>query len=88
MVGPRLSGLISPFPLYAAILAVFAQRSGGFASAIAVWRGLLYGLFSFLTFFTVLAGLIVPYGIAIGFLLATAAALAVQGVTLAIMRGR
>jgi hypothetical protein len=88
VLGARLSGLISPFPLYAAILAVFAQRTGGFGAALAVWRGLLYGLFSFLAFFTVLAGTVISFGIALSFVLATASALAVQGLALAIMRAR
>jgi hypothetical protein len=85
-LGARMSGLISPFPLYAVILAVFAQRSGGFSSALAVWRGLLYGLFAFLAFFTALAASIVPLGMAISFLLAVGSALVVQGMALVLMR--
>jgi hypothetical protein len=87
-LGARLSGLISPFPLYAAILAIFGQRSGGFNAALAVWRGLLFGLFSFLAFFTAIAASIVSQGIAISFLLAVGSALAVQGMALVLMRIR
>lgn len=85
-LGARLSGLILPFPLYAAILAVFAHRLRGVAAATAVWRGLLFGLFSFLAFFTVLAATLVPFGIALSFVLAVAAALGVQATTLVLMR--
>jgi hypothetical protein len=85
-LGSYLSGLILPFPLYAAILAVFSHRLGGLAAATAVWRGLLFGLFSFLAFFSVLAATIVPAGIALGFALAINAALAVQATTLVIVR--
>jgi hypothetical protein len=85
-LGSYLSGLVLPFPLYAGILAVFAHRLGGLAAATAVWRGLLFGLFSFLAFFTVLAKTLVPAGIAIGFALAIVAALAVQAATLVIVR--
>ncbi|HVU15050.1 MAG TPA: hypothetical protein VHD90_27440, partial [Phototrophicaceae bacterium] len=42
LIGARLTGLLSPFPLYTAILAVFAQRSAGAYPAIKVVRGLLY----------------------------------------------
>lgn len=87
-LGAYLSGLVSPFPLYAAMLAVFAHRLAGPAAAAAVWRGLLYGLFSFLAFFTVLAADLVPAGIAFGFLLAIAMAVTVQGATLVILRVR
>lgn len=86
VLGARLSGLILPFPLYAAILAVFAHRLGGAAAARSVWRGLLFGLFSFLAFFTVLAAVLVPFGIGLGFLLAILAAMLVQAATLIIIR--
>jgi hypothetical protein len=87
-LGSYLSGLVSPYPLYAAVLAVFAHRLGGAAAAAAVWRGLLFGLFSFLAFFTVLAAVLVQAGVAIGFLLAIAAAVTVQGGSLVILRAR
>jgi hypothetical protein len=86
VLGAYVSGLVSPFPLYAAILAVFAHRLGGAAAATSVWRGLLFGLFSFLAFFTVLAAVLMPFGIALGFVFATMAALAVQAATLPILR--
>jgi len=85
-LGSYLSGLLSPFPLYAAILAVFAHRVAGPAAATAVWRGLLFGLFSFLTFFTVLAATLVHLGIVPAFVLAMAAAFSVQAMSLAMLR--
>jgi hypothetical protein len=81
-----LSGLLSPFPLYAAILAVFAHRIGGDHAALAVWRGLLYGLFSFLAFFSVIAAALVPLGIGLAFVSATVVALLVQGASLFALR--
>ncbi len=87
-LGSYLSGLVSPFPLYAAMLAVFAHRLAGPAAAAAVWRGLLYGLFSFLAFFTVLAAVLVPAGIAFSFLLAIAVGMTLQGTSLMILRAR
>ncbi len=76
-LGPRLSGLLATFPVYAAILTVFAHRAGP-APAVQVLRGLLLGLFSFGAFFLVLGGSIERLGIAAGFGAATAAALVVQ----------
>jgi hypothetical protein len=86
LLGARLSGLILPFPLYAAILAVFAHHGGGARAAAAVWRGLLFGLFSFLAFFSVLAAMLVRVGIGVGFLAAIVVAIVVQGVTLVMLR--
>jgi hypothetical protein len=85
-LGPHLTGLLSPFPVYAAILAVFAHRLGGAPAAVAVWRGLLFGLFSFAAFFTVLAGTLPRIGIPVAFALAIAVALAVQGIALLLLR--
>ena len=86
LLGPRLSGLLSPFPVYAAILAVFAHQRGGPAAARLVWRGLLFGLFAFLAFFTVLAAALVPLGIGPSFGLAIVAALLIQAATLRLLR--
>lgn len=77
-LGPRLAGLLAPFPLYAAVLAVFAHRLEGAVQAVGVLRGLLVGLFAFETFFLILAQLLVPFGIATAFAAAIIAALAIQ----------
>jgi len=81
-LGARLAGLLSPFPLYAAILAVFAHRSEGSDAASGVLRGLLLGLFSFAGFFLVLAALIERQGIGTAFVGAIVVALAVQAASL------
>jgi hypothetical protein len=77
-LGPRLTGLLAPFPLYGAVLAVFAHRLHGPEAAIAVLRGLLAGLFAFAGFFFVLAALIERAGIAPAFAAALGLTLAVQ----------
>jgi hypothetical protein len=81
VLGPRWSGTIAAFPLYAAILTVFAHRTGA-APAVQVLRGLLWGLFGFASFFLVLAALIERGGIAAPFAAATATLLVVQGLSL------
>jgi hypothetical protein len=85
-IGARLSGLLSPFPVYAGILAVFAHRLDGTSAAVAVWRGLLFGLFAFVAFFSVLAAALEPLGIGPAFILATAGALGIQSATLLLLR--
>lgn len=85
-LGPRLTGLLAPFPLYAAILAVFAHALDGAAAAARVLRGLLLGLFSFAAFFLVLASTLRVAGIGIAFAAATAVALALQAGSLWVLR--
>jgi hypothetical protein len=77
ILGPRLSGVLGAFPVYAAILTVFGHRAGA-ASAVQVLRGLLLGLFGFAAFFLVLGLLIERAGIALAFTAAIATTLAVQ----------
>jgi len=85
-LGPRLSGVLATFPVYAAILTVFAHR-GSAAAAVQVLRGLLLGLFAFAGFFVVLGALLESLGLAASFALATVAALAIQGGSLALVLG-
>lgn len=81
-LGPGLTGLLAPFPLFATILAVFAHRHQGPEPAVEVLRGLLVGLFSFAGFFLVLGTLLDSAPIAWAFGAAAAAALTIQGTTL------
>jgi hypothetical protein len=86
LLGPRLTGLITPYPLYAAVLTVFAHRGLGAAAAVDVLRGLLFGLVAFVAFFIILAALLSPLGIAAAFVIALVAALLIQGGTLVLIR--
>jgi hypothetical protein len=86
VIGAHLTGLLSPFPVYAGVLAIFAHRQCA-GAANNVLRGLLLGLFSFAAFFLVLAIGLSRLGIALAFLLATITALVIQGLTLRAVRG-
>jgi hypothetical protein len=85
-IGPRLTGLLTTIPIYVTILAIFAHRHQGPAAAAHVLRGLLYGMFAFVGFFITLNLLIENTGIAASFLSAIVAALAIQGVSLWVLR--
>ena len=87
-LGPHLTGLIAPFPVFATILAAFAQRQSGPAAAVGVLHGLLLGLFSFAAFFLTLALLLVPLGVALAFVGAIVSALIVQGGSFWLMQRR
>lgn len=85
-LGPRLTGLLAPFPLYAATLAVFAHHLQGPRAAATVLRGLVIGLFGFAGFFLVLAVLLERAGIGPAFAAATALALGLQATSLLALR--
>lgn len=77
-VGPTLSGVFATFPIYAATLTTFAHHLEGWRAGVQVLRGLLYGLFGFAAFFTILATVIGRSSIAVSFLAAISIGLAVQ----------
>lgn len=81
-LGPRLSGLLAPFPLFAAILAVFTHHADGPGPAARLLRGVVIGMFAFASFFLVVAGLLTSAGIAVAFVSASAVTLAMQGASL------
>lgn len=86
ILGPQLSGILAAFPVYVTVLAVFAHRLEGAEAAMGVARGLQVGLFGTVTFFLVVTSTIVPWGIGPAFLLGLAATVAVQAVSLRILR--
>lgn len=78
-LGPHLTGLLSPFPLYALILAAFAHHFTGPAAAAQVLKGLLLGLFAFAAFFLVIASLVEHAPLALAFAAAIGTTLLLQG---------
>ncbi len=87
-LGPRLTGLIAPFPLFTATLAAFAHHQHGPNAAVSVLRGLLMGLFSFASFFFTISALIESAGIAIAFTTAVLVVLAMQSISLWLLQNR
>jgi hypothetical protein len=86
LLGPRLSGLLAPFPIFASILSIFAHHFQGPAAVASLLRGILLGLFAFSAFFLVVAGLLEHVGLGLAFALATCMVLMVQGISLVILR--
>jgi hypothetical protein len=77
-LGPQLTGLLAPFPVYATVLTSFTHQLEGMASAIRFLRGLEVGLYTFATFFLILGISIVALGIVASFASALAISLFVH----------
>jgi hypothetical protein len=88
LVGPITSGLVSTFPVYVSVLAIFEHLRNGRAGGLGVLLGLLTGLFGTVAFYVVVWALVEPAGVAVAF----PAAIAVTGVigmaSLRVVRGR
>jgi hypothetical protein len=84
-LGPRLVGLIAPVPVYASVMASFAHTQEGPGASVRLLRGVLVGAYGFACFYLVVA-LLVTSDVLTAFLLATFTALAVQVVSMSVMR--
>jgi hypothetical protein len=80
-LGPRLSGLLASFPVLATVLAAFTHAQEGPAAAAQLLRGFATGLVAFAVFCFVVAELLPSHGIAVTFLLGSAAALAAHAIS-------
>lgn len=85
-LGPTLSGLLSPVPVFLLVLAVFAHRSEGADSSIRVLLGGVIGSFAFAVFFLTVGALLGRIGIGATYGLASLGALTVNGAALAVGR--
>jgi hypothetical protein len=86
VLGPRLTGLLATFPVYASTLSAFAQHLQGPWAAAQVQRGLLLGLFSFAGFYLFLGATLQSFGVALAFGGAIMVALLIQGGTLSVLQ--
>ena len=85
LLGPSLSGLITPFPVATSILVVFAHREAGGGGVIAVYGGFLPSLYSFATFLAALSFALERWPVAASFAFAVGATCVSQAVVLALV---
>jgi hypothetical protein len=81
VLGSHLAGLLSPFPVFGAVLAIFTHHTDGPAGGTQMLDGLLLGLLAPAVFFLALALTLPVLGL-LAFAIATAAALTAQGITM------
>jgi hypothetical protein len=81
IIGAHLAGLLSPFPVFGVVLAVFTHHTHGSAAATAVLDGLVVGLAAPAVFFLILALSLPSLGL-VAFAVAAVAALLTQGATM------
>lgn len=86
VLGPELTGLLAPFPIFATVLAAFAHHQQGANAARQLLRGLALGLYGVAGFFLVVGSLLPTLGIVWTYGLATPIALTVSGLSLHLSR--
>jgi hypothetical protein len=81
-LGPRWTGLLSSFPVFALVLGSFIHRGEGPPAAAALLRGIVVGSLSHATMFALIALLVESRGLAPTYAWATVAAIAVNALVL------
>lgn len=81
-LGARLSGLLTPFPVVATVLAAFTHVQYGTDALIRIMRGFVVGLVAYVLFCFTLALSLRSFGVAASFGLASGAALTAQAAIL------
>jgi hypothetical protein len=76
LLGPRWTGLLTPFPIATSVLAVFAHAQTG--SPARLLRGLVVGLTGFVAFTTIVATTVERWGVARAFTVGVATAIVVN----------
>lgn len=86
VLGPRLGGLASTFPIFATVMTVFAHRHQGAPAAIQWLRGSLFGMYATVAFYVVIGTLVTQLPLYLTYPLAIIAALTVNGLMLHLTR--
>ena len=85
-LGPTLSGLLSPVPVFLLVLAIFAQRTESADASIRVLRGGVIGSFAFAVFFVVVGAGLERLGLGATYAIASASTIAMNGAVLTLGR--
>ena len=86
VLGPHLSGLLSPLPIFATVFAIFTHQFQGATAARQVLHGVVVSSFACAVFFLFVAGLVQRWSMVATFSGATLCALLTQGWALWFLR--
>jgi uncharacterized membrane protein len=85
-LGPQLSGLLSPFPVFGLILSVFTHHQQGTGAVRGLLRAVVLGSLAFGGFFAVVGSAVTSWALPWTYALATLAALAMGGLSFYLTR--
>jgi hypothetical protein len=81
-LGPQLSGLLAPFPVFSLVISAFTHHQQGADSTARLLRGIVTGSFAYAVFFLIVHIYLLSFGPAITYTAAAITALCVSGVSL------
>ena len=80
-LGPHLSGLIAPFPVFGTIITAFTHRQQGPVAAARLLRGIVFGSLAYTAFFLIAGSQLTHLSLEWTYLLASSVAICVSVVT-------
>jgi hypothetical protein len=83
-LGPRLSGLLTAFPVASAVVGAFSHAQQGRDAAVSFLHGMLGGMHGFCVFCAVLSWALPLHGVPAAFALALSAQMVIQGLSLSL----
>ena len=81
-LGPQLSGLLAPFPVFSLVISAFTHHQQGADSTARLLRGIVTGSLAYAVFFLIVHIYLLSFGPAITYTAAAIIALCVSGVSL------
>ena len=80
VLGPQLSGLLAPFPIFGVVFATFTHAQQGAKAAANLLRGIVLGSLAYTSFFLIVGALLIHWGIIMTYIIALIAAILVSGI--------
>jgi hypothetical protein len=87
-LGPQLTGVFSPFPVFGCVLTAFAHRHLGLKDALRVLRGVVLASFAFAVFFLSVGAMLVHYGCVVTYSIASLGALTANAILFRLLRAK
>lgn len=81
-LGPQLSGLVAPFPVFGLIMSIFTHKQNGSAAALNHFRSYVSASAGFAVFFLIVGSVLPTMGIGLTYTLALVAVILLNGMTL------
>lgn len=86
LLGPKLSGLVAPFPVFGLIMSIFTHRQNGTAAALNHFHSYVSASAGYGFFFLIVGSALPILGIGLTYLLATLTIICLNGLTLYFLR--
>lgn len=85
-LGPQLSGLVAPFPVFGLIMSIFTHKQNGSAAALNHFRSYVSASAGYAVFFLIVGSALTSLGIGVTYTLALAAVTCLNGLTLFLLK--